>query len=206
MNDSRERYTIVLGLAEMFRTPLSEAAVEMYVAALSDLSLEDLRRAASECIRSCDFFPPPAKMLAAVGRGTQSVADVAIRAWAVVWPAVSEEGSYVSVFIADPVAARVVQAMGGWPTFCQPTQDLEWHRKEFIETYRAMIHDVGDDSPRRLPGIHEKSGGRFETVIIGTLTGEQRKLLTTTERTDAAVMGEITKRAGALVPTRKGGA
>ena len=206
MNDSRERYTIILGLAEMFRTPLSEAAVEMYDAALADLSLDELRRAASECIRTCEFFPPPAKMLATIGKGPQSVTDKAIIAWAEVWPAVSEEGSYVSVFIADPVAARVVQAMGGWPAFCRPTQDLEWHRKEFIENYRAMIHDIGDDSPRRLPGIHEKSGGRFETVIIGALTGEQRKLLTTTERTDATMMREIANRAGALVPTPKGGA
>ncbi len=198
MSDMRERCAIILGLSEMFRTPMSEAAVEMYVSALDDISLDGLRRAAGVCVRTCEFFPPPAKMREAAGKGVQRAEDRALLAWAEAWEAVSDHGAYERVHFSDAATSRAVLAMGGWPAFCRPEQDVAWHRKEFLEAYRATAGDRGAGHPGVLPGIHALAGNNRRPVIYIGGQPEQKALPEPAERSDADLMREIAARSEEL--------
>lgn len=204
MADERTRKLAALtAMCEMFGREMSDAGLAGYMKALDDVDADTFERAAWWCMRNRSRFPMPAEMREAVGAGTPSRDDRAIIAWGIAWQAVRDVGSYRSVEFADPVTGATIAEMGGWPAFCRPDQDEQWHRKTFIDTYKALAREGVE--PRRLIGLHERSGGSDETVAIGT-RGEQKRLTTSEEtetpkpwglnRRDAtSVMSEIRQRA-----------
>lgn len=191
MADMRKRLGVIVGLCETFGRELSEDALDAYLTALDDLTDDELEHAAGWCLKNREFFPPPAALRAAAGKREPSLGDRAIRAWAEAWDAVTAHGSYASVVFADPATAKTIAVMGGWPAFCRPTQDAEWHRKEFLDTY-AGLAGTCEPGPVKLLGIHEKGGRNVEPVAIGVSSGEARLL--TAEDVDVPASPESARR------------
>lgn len=193
MASEREKLPVLLGLCEMFSRELTEAATGLYLDGIDDLSVDDFRRAATWAIRNCKFFPTVAEIREAAGKGEASREDRAIRAWVEAWAAASDVGAWRSVEFTDPVTARTIAAMGGWPAFCRSEQGEQWRRKEFLETYRGLAGDVEADAPLRLPGLHERGGGVARVIVIGSVPDRPR--LTTQEPGDFKLLGEVARRA-----------
>ena len=212
MDETKDRAAILLALMESFGREMGEAACEVYLAALADVPLADLKRAATQAMRGSKFFPPAAEIRSLAGIAAPPLDDLAIRAWAVAWRSVSEHGAYVSVAF-DQTTMRAIAAMGGWPAFCHPAQDLEWHRKEFLESFRGLTGQH-DSEISHLPGINEngptnRALGRAPAVIV-VIGGEERKrianeparMLSTSEANQ--FLGEIKRRADdAALPTAR---
>lgn len=194
MTDAERRVAVVTGLCEVFARPaMSDAAIDLYLGALADVPVADLERAASRLVQQSRFFPKPAELREAAGHGVVAVADKALRAWADARNGIHEIGAYASVTFVDKTAARTIEAMGGWIAFCKPSQDEEWQRKEFLETYRAMDGAEGE-APARFMGLHEAANGRPPRNIVSIGPAPDAKALPSGERTADQSMAELQRR------------
>lgn len=104
----------------------STAALKIYFAALADLAFEEFRRALSDHIRACKFYPRPADLLEQA-RG--SAEDRAAIAWQRVLTAVREIGTWESVRFPDPIIHYAVDRVGGWPRIGEITAQEAPHRE-----------------------------------------------------------------------------
>lgn len=140
MNDTdRPRFaTLLVALAEVFDKPLSDAVLGVYFDALKDLPIEVVQNAVAVSIGSLKFMPKPAEIRECAGAGAPALADRALLAWTAAWEAVHRVGAWRSVQFDDPVMIATIDGMGGWTAFCRPQVAEQWHRKEFLDLYRAL--------------------------------------------------------------------
>lgn len=148
----------ITALAELFGRELSDAGLELYFRSLRDLSPAEFKMAVESCARTCRHFPRPAEILeAAHGSGDSR----AIEAWIDAWGLVSSVGSYQTPEIYDPVTAKTIEAMGGWPAFCLTEDSESWHRKRFIDTWIALDKRREHIERTRLAGIADRENARL---------------------------------------------
>lgn len=152
--DDMKEFTGVLDfMAEGLGVDMTEVKYRFYFAALSDLSIEEIKRAANHIARTATFFPKPVDFRNAIN-GNQD--EAAISAWEKVLKAKSKDGQYQSVKFDDPVIHTVIKLMGGWGAVCrlEGHDDEKWQRIDFEKTYKAM-QGCSKDHPEYLPGITE---------------------------------------------------
>jgi hypothetical protein len=197
MSTAEQHLAIITGLADYFGAELSQPTLRLYLDGLSAVPPGVLEAAARKCVATKTFMPKVAELLDAAGMGERALNDRAELAWGEAWRAVASEGSYASVIFIDPVSARVIDVMGGWPAFCRPTQPDEWHRRQFLDSYRAHAGAEIDPAPVRLAGVHELQSGRVPRHVAVIGKPRDTKALPSGERTDADIMAEIQRRVGA---------
>jgi hypothetical protein len=132
---------LLLAIGETYSEPVSDARMEIYFRALSDLSLDDIRQAAHVHVKTQKFFPRPAELIEAV---EGSVDDRAELAWMAVLERVRRYGFYYAGEIAWPDVATKRAAMelyGGWKPLCERLPaggpELLGVAKQFKATYRS---------------------------------------------------------------------
>jgi len=156
-NEKSRKSVAIMALAEMFGKQLSEPAVRMYLAAMSDVGAEAVERAAAEAASSSKFFPPPAELREMAGVARPE--DRAILAWSQVEKAVSRFGAYKTVDFDDPLINAAIRTLGGWVSVCKrdPDEFDKWLRADFLKTYASLTRTgVTGDLCAPLPGL----GGR----------------------------------------------
>lgn len=194
LNERQRKGLAVGALAEMFGRRLTDAALDMYVAALEGIPAEAIERAAQEMASTGDAFPPPARLREAAGDARP--ADRATLAFAALERAIGEVGYYKSPNFDDPLINATVRMLGGWERVCEmPGEEFDkWYRKEFERTYQTLSRTgVGDEAAAPLVGFHERTnlvGGHEvrsrETVATGLpWAGEQVKQLPAPKRRPA---------------------
>jgi hypothetical protein len=153
-----EFYTVIASTAELFNRTLTDAAIELWWSALSDLSLEALKQGISKHLRDPQrgkFMPTPADVRHFNGARQAS----AIVAWGEVLDAIVQYGPYSSVLFQDGVINAVIRDLGGWPAVCDREANDEnpiWLQKEFerrYEDYRAVCRVVNQPQV----GLHERN-------------------------------------------------
>lgn len=160
-------------LAEGLGTDMTAVKYRFYFAALSDLSLEDIKLAANQIARTATFFPKPVDFRNALAG---DVDTKAVMAWEKVMKAKSSVGSYGSVEFDDPVIHSVISMMGGWVAVCRMEEfDSEkWQRIEFEKSYKAlsktnMQHPEyllgASDTDNKAKGYADRIG---PPILIGT--------------------------------------
>ncbi|MCK5615231.1 hypothetical protein KAR91_75910 [Candidatus Pacearchaeota archaeon] len=176
-SDLREFTGIMDDLAEMLGGDMSPRKYELYFAALSDLDISDLRKAANHIANTATFFPKPKDFRESIN-GNQD--EVAIAAWEKVLKGKSKAGQYQSVQFDDPVIHTVIKLMGGWGAVCrlEGHDDEKWQRIDFEKTYKAM-QGSNADHPVYLPGAAEiqNSAKGFQCKKEVMAIGEKVKLL-----------------------------
>ena len=152
-SDLNEFINILEDMAIMLGADVSMRRYELYFAALSDLSIEQIRGSANEIARTATFFPKPVDFRNAIN-GNQDEATIA--AWEKVLKGKSKAGQYQSVQFDDPVIHTVIKLMGGWAAVCrlEGHDDEKWQRIDFEKTYKA-IQGANKDHPVYLPGSAE---------------------------------------------------
>lgn len=172
------------GLCEIFEREATEALLDIYYSAMSELSDEQFKQGIASVVRGKKFnkLPLPGDIVDACSGG-QSVALLALNK---AEHAIEKHGSYTSVVFDDPVIHMVVSAMGGWPKFCCPSaygDDQEWHwkQKEFIALYETFSKNPRANCPLQLSGISDTQNaadGRFEKFISRpVIIGDERKVI-----------------------------
>lgn len=170
-------------LSEAFSQEASEAKIDIYFKALSDLDIEDIERAAWQIIntRGTSTFPKVAELRQAI---FPDIEDNATLAYDKFTKGKAATGAYDTVIFDDPIIHAVIQSMGSWEAVCMVTED-EWRfkRKEFMDLYRAFSKNPPQQIPARLIGIHEHQNSISgfnkqipEPVLIGDKTKIQKQL------------------------------
>jgi hypothetical protein len=162
----RAAFAAVLGaLGEAFNEPISKLRAAIYFDGLSDLSIEEVRQAAHDTVRSLKFFPKVSELREAVFGNPADVTETAWLAWK---RTARRVGAGASVQFSDPALADALVAIfGGWPEACLTEFSSEmWaaKRKEFERVYRVLSSRNLTGS-RYLIGTHEKDNG---AVLKGT--------------------------------------
>ncbi|MCK5604953.1 hypothetical protein KAR91_23890 [Candidatus Pacearchaeota archaeon] len=176
--DDMKEFTGILDfMAEGLGVDMTEVKYRFYFAALSDLSIEEIKKAANHIARTATFFPKPVDFRNAIN-GNQD--EAAVAAWEKVLKGKSKAGQYQSVQFDDPVIHTVIKLMGGWGAVCrlEGHDDEKWQRIDFEKTYKAM-QGVNKDHPEYLPGAAEvKNAAKgFPTKKEVLAIGEKVELL-----------------------------
>jgi hypothetical protein len=122
---------------------------KFYEAALSDLTIEQIREAAVIIARTATFYPKPVDFRKAI---EGNIDDKAILAWD---KALAAKNKYDSVKFDDPVIHSAIEAMGGWIKFCtmEDYKEEKWQMTDFTKIYKAMINR--GEHPDYLSGMVE---------------------------------------------------
>lgn len=151
---------LMLGLGETYGEPISDARLEIYFAALADLELADVRRAAGLLVRTTKFFPRPVELREACGGGPDgggSADERADLAWVDLLREVRRVGAYgvwnsnkgatepPAPNFFDAAAERAaLELYGGWSALCASLPgegpELLGAAKLFKATYRAYAN------------------------------------------------------------------
>jgi len=138
-----KNYMTLMG--EIFNKELSKVMMEFYWNVMKEFSDEEAEDIFKRACSDLTFFPKPAE-LKNIGRPKVDDSCKASLAWTEVDNAVRTVGNYASVQFSDPVIHSVIQAMGGWSTLCQCTNDeWKWKRVEFEKLYPTMAKRGGHD-------------------------------------------------------------
>lgn len=115
--------TLMLGLGETYGEPVSDARMEIYFAALSDLPLKVVRAAANLHVRTQKFFPRPSELREGVEGSTQDRAELA---WMAVLRLVRRYGrpgidgkGQTPPFPDEATRRAAMELYGGWCALCE---------------------------------------------------------------------------------------
>jgi hypothetical protein len=130
---------LMLGIGEAYGEAVSSARMEIYFAALGDLSLDAIRQAATVHVRTQKFFPRVAELREAIEGSADERADLA---WVQLLRLVRRVGYMETPTWEDPTMARAAcDLYGGWRALCErlPGEgpELLGVAKVFKATYTA---------------------------------------------------------------------
>jgi hypothetical protein len=141
-NDLKAFRDIMKALAEIFDAgdPPSPVKIELYFKALQEFSIDDIKLAAAEIVKTRVYpdFPKPAEF--------RKILDVReagdpMLAWGELMACLERGGPNFS----DPVIPAVVKAMGGWQHLSMMSyRDLDFAQARFVDMYKSMAHKRGD--------------------------------------------------------------
>jgi hypothetical protein len=156
--DAADFATLMLGLGETYGEPVSDARIEIYFAALSDMTLPEIRAAATAHVRGCKFFPRPAELREGLDGSAEDRAELA---WLSVMRIVRAFGFYneppPDAWMDEATRRAALDLYGGWRGLCSrlPAEGPEMlgAAKLFKGGYRAYENYT---TRRELP--HGESG------------------------------------------------
>ena len=152
-NDRKDFDKIIIALAEMYETILSEERLSLYFEALKDMTPEQFKESANRVARTSRFFPKPVDFRESI---TSKIEERAILALNSLEDAIRRYGYDKSVVFLDKVVHMAVAALDGWQAVCQtPNAEWKWKRKEFLELYRVLSANPRGTCPDTLIGFHE---------------------------------------------------
>ena len=175
--DFEEFLRLMFDVAELYdKQKPTAGAMKHYFAALSQLTLEEVRGALSYHVKASKFFPRPSEILAHV---QGSAEDRARAAWRRVVGAMIKVGTWSSVHFDDPAIHYALEQMGGWESLGNmETKDLPFREKDFIHWYSCAdrSHIGADDVPWALMGRVERQNlhsGHELPPVISAETGQE---------------------------------
>lgn len=174
--------TLLIGLGETYSEPVSDARLEIYWRALSDLPIEALQGAATVHANTSRFFPKPVELREAV---EGIVDDRAELAWSRVRFLVRRYG-YTGIdgrgkppTFPDPVTERAAMDLyGGWRGLCEslPAEGvgLVTAAKQFKASFAAYARQGVRESlalPSRSEAANRLTGLKAELESRGLSAG-----------------------------------
>lgn len=141
-SDKESRARILFALGQAYSRELNEEMIAIYSAALSDIPVDKLRKAAFAAMKSEKFFPAPAVLRQFAGCVAEDNGD---RAWELVLSGIREVGIHQRVTFGPRINACIRQ-LGGWVRLCDTGREQlhTWTRKEFLRLYQENTDDAID--------------------------------------------------------------
>jgi len=133
MNKKEALTKLILGLAEYFKSPLSNVELEIYIENLMDYEFASIKKAAKKLVKTEKFMPKVADFVKAI---EETKGNSAESAWLELLSAIETYGYYRKPYFNDKTIYAVVQAMGGWEAMCNmPVDRQNFYMKEFVNLY-----------------------------------------------------------------------
>jgi hypothetical protein len=163
---------LMLGIGEAYGESVSDARMEIYFAALADLSLERLRQAATVHVRASKFFPRVSELREALDGPPEDRAEIA---WNATLELVRRVGYWRKPAWPDPVMEiAAMELFGGWQSLCErlPADGpgLTAAAKQFKAAYiaysrrelrrPALMPPSKEEAARRLASLEEELAAR----------------------------------------------
>ncbi len=151
---------IVISICDLKGKSLSPGAQELYVDAIAEYSLDEIKRAAAIIVRSHKYasIPSPAEFIEVLDP-PELKELAAAEAFKELEDTMTIAGPYRSVVFPDPILSAVIMNMGGWIKVCSDTRDMDqlnykFFRKDFEKLYKAYSHKK-NLKPMLLTGSHD---------------------------------------------------
>ena len=141
LSDLIEFKELMTGVAELFSANISSAGYELMFEALKQYSLDQLRQAATNILRTRKYtkMPTVADFVSAI-EGDQEHADedrAEMQAMAVI-SEIKRVGSYGNPKLTDPITASICKSVFRWNYLCQmPEADTSFFIRDFKAAYLA---------------------------------------------------------------------
>ncbi|MHC1728530.1 MAG: hypothetical protein AB9866_21440 [Syntrophobacteraceae bacterium] len=137
--DDAERKSVqsaFAALCELHNKTVSLGLASIYMQVLEQYTAAEAVRALEYAIRSLRFFPKPTELIDAIHGDPE---EQAMKAWLTLQRAISEIGTYNSIFFEDPKMYAVIKFFGGWKEIGQwPVKYMDKRRDEFVDAYKSM--------------------------------------------------------------------
>lgn len=185
-NDFLQFGELMAVLGEAFSKEPSAYKIEIYFRALKDLSIEEIKTAVDNIIKTRTItgtFPLVSEIREAVNG---NIDDKAVIAISKIEDAIRSIGAYSNVVFDDPLIHAVIVRYGGWVKLCEVTSD-EWKflRKDLEKHYKALARTYSNSNhlpevPSVLIGIHGGASNEEQLKAIGrsvpvSYVGDHRK-------------------------------
>jgi hypothetical protein len=142
--DKKAFAEMMMGLGLAYKESITEPLTDLYFKALTEMSIEDVRRAGAQILKTSKFFPRVADFYDYVHGDANEAAQ---RGWVLLVHTVERLGGYPSLMIRDaPFALALQTTFGDWVRCCEmlplPSDPMfASFRKQFIENYRVAAKD-----------------------------------------------------------------
>ncbi len=159
--------------------PMPDEQVAAWFAMLGDLTVEQFKSGIIKAIRAHQYAGfPPLGLIFRLATTHMEPEQKAVLAWSAVQFALSQVNKRDSVEFTDLVVNAALRSLGRWQDLrCIPAKDLNWLRRDFIQTYAVLYgHKLDDYLCRRLEGSDECHNRResepqpFRVVQVPCLT------------------------------------
>lgn len=145
--ESETKLSILYGLAGMFDYKFSDPVLDLYMACLESISAQELKRIASEGIKTnrWKFMPKPGEFFTT---GEVAILDDSRDAANLVWSAIAKFGrnnpTEAQNFVGG-LAWAVVERMGGWSSICEVAIS---EKGIFIAQFRDLTQSLSRKSEK----------------------------------------------------------
>jgi len=137
-SEEQTRYNALRMLAAAFpANKIESATIAVYMAALADLSAEQLHQAVLWCVTHCRFFPTVAEIREAVASSAPDRPPTSTEAWGEVMQQALHTGSWGKPHFSHPLIQQTVDAFG-WREICLSEGPTGVLRGQFIKAYDVM--------------------------------------------------------------------
>lgn len=151
------------------------ATMDLWAAVLGDLDYAATKAALLRHIATSQFFPTVAEIRAIVAESTHGRRRAGLDAWGDVKAAISRDGRYRTPTFADPIVARVVEAIG-WLAICD-SEDEMVTRAHFGRAYDALAEGAAEDrAVASLPGVARPALPGGAASLVGDVADRLRLL------------------------------
>jgi hypothetical protein len=128
---------IIAGLAEYFKSELSEAMLRIYWEGLKDITQEQANYAGSRAVKELVFMPKVSELRNLAGINPPKPEELAEAAWGMVVYAMSAYGEMQNVSFPGPIN-DCIQSLGGWVSLnSKDAESLSFSRKDFKNMFQA---------------------------------------------------------------------
>lgn len=206
-NEKREFFKNLTGMAELYDKKLSDALIGIYWEALKDIPFNEFLNAINRLVLTAKFFPKPVEFR------SQLVPDISAQAaiaYGKLEDAFYKHGVYASVWFDDPVIHAVVDNLGGWPVYCDTSDEgLTWYRKDFEKQYTNLAPMVLSGKlrpPTVLHGLFAVDDHATESAKTPVIIGDRQKAIDWTDkiRKEKAIESAGAKRLNEGLPQLQG--
>ena len=142
-SDSKAFRSGMAKLYAVFDRQPDEVRTRLYWEALKEFPLQAVLGAMERAVRTCEFFPAPAKLREFMG---VSAADAAEAGWLTLVEAVRRVGSYGRPELPSAVIDAMTAVWGGWQGCCRElpapsSPGFEAARRQFVAACRVTGSD-----------------------------------------------------------------
>ncbi len=159
MEEKQELIEQISGLFVYYGVEISPIVLKIYITALLNYPIADIKNAVSYFIKNSDRMPKVADFTNYFNGGGISLDDRSEIAWSLVLKAIDKFGTYYSFTFKDKAIRKALDIIG-YSNICETLEsELNWKKADFIKIYKtfAKLDPLSYDAPDYIPSFIELS-------------------------------------------------
>ena len=157
MEEKQELIEQISGLFVYYGVEISPIVLKIYITALLNYPIADIKNAVSYFIKNSDKMPKVADFTNYFNGGGISLDDRSEIAWSLVLKAIDKFGTYYSFTFKDKAIRKALEIIV-YSTICETLEsELNWKKADFIKIYKtfAKLDPLSYDAPDYIPSFIE---------------------------------------------------